>query len=191
MSHRRLSPDERALWDKVVASVKPMHVGRVQNRPMPTVPARAEPIEAESLTLSSLRKKSSASTSAGRTEVGRAAHTNLHTLDGGWDKRLTKGDVVPDVTIDLHGETLATAHARLNRSLALAVRNGVRVILLVTGKPAQDNPRLPPTSRGVIRASVHDWLMASAHAHQIAAIRNAHPRHGGAGALYVILRRNR
>lgn len=116
---------------------------------------------------------------------------HLHTLDGSWDKRLTKGDVFPDVTIDLHGETLSSAHARLNRSLSAAVRNGARVILLITGKPAADNPRLPPTSRGVIRASVHDWLTASSHAHHIAAIRNAHPRHGGAGALYVILRRAR
>ncbi len=113
------------------------------------------------------------------------------TLDGSWDKRLSKGDVAPDVTIDLHGETLATAHARLNRGLEAAIRRGDRTILLITGRPAVDNPRLPPTSRGVIRASVTDWLAGSAYADRIAAIRNAHPRHGGAGALYIILRRAR
>lgn len=113
------------------------------------------------------------------------------TLDGSWDKRLSKGDVTPDVTIDLHGETLATAHARLNRGLEAAIRRGDRTILLITGRPAMDNPRLPPTSRGVIRASVTDWLSVSAYADRIAAIRNAHPRHGGAGALYIILRRAR
>lgn len=114
-----------------------------------------------------------------------------NTLDGGWDKRISKGAIQPDFSIDLHGETLASAHARLNRSLDSAIRQQARVILLVTGKPARDNPRLPPTSRGVIRASVHDWLAASPHAGRIAAIRNAHPRHGGNGALYVILRRDR
>ena len=113
------------------------------------------------------------------------------TLDGSWDKRLSKGDVTPDVTLDLHGETLATAHARLNRGLEAAIRRGDRTILLITGRPAVDNPRLPPTSRGVIRASVTDWLAVSAYADRIAAIRNAHPRHGGAGALYIILRRAR
>ena len=113
------------------------------------------------------------------------------TLDGSWDKRLSKGDVAPDVTIDLHGETLATAHARLNRGLEAAIRRGDRTILLITGRPAVDNPRLPPTSRGVIRASVTDWLAVSAYADRIAAIRNAHPRHGGAGALYIVLRRAR
>ena len=43
--------------------------------------------------------------------------------------------------------------------------------------------------RGAIRAAVGDWLAASRHAADIAAVRSAHPRHGGAGALYIILRR--
>jgi DNA-nicking Smr family endonuclease len=38
---------------------------------------------------------------------------------------------------------------------------------------------------------VGDWLAASRHAGSIAAVRNAHPRHGGAGALYIVLRRRR
>jgi DNA-nicking Smr family endonuclease len=113
------------------------------------------------------------------------------TLDGSWDKRILKGDLRPDVSIDLHGDTLASAHARLNRGLDAAIRRGDRVILLVTGKAAVNNPRLPPTSRGVIRASITDWLAASPYADRIAAIRNAHPRHGGAGALYLVLRKPR
>lgn len=114
-----------------------------------------------------------------------------NTLDAGWDKRIAKGALQPDFTIDLHGETLSTAHAKLNRGIAAAIRAEARVVLLITGKAALHNPRLPPTSRGVIRASVKDWLAASPHAGHIAAIRAAHPRHGGAGALYVVLRRTR
>jgi DNA-nicking Smr family endonuclease len=38
---------------------------------------------------------------------------------------------------------------------------------------------------------VGDWLAASRHAGDIAAVRNAHPRHGGGGALYIVLRRGR
>ncbi len=139
-------------------------------------------------------------------ELGR---NSSDTLDSTWDKVIATGRIEPDFTIDLHGETLSSAHARLNRSLDFALRQGARVILLITGKPRDDNPRLPPqrpfqrssgspepwaaspTSRGVIRASIKDWLAASPHASKIAAIRNAHPRHGGAGALYLILRRNR
>jgi DNA-nicking Smr family endonuclease len=129
-----------------------------------------------------------------RLRSGRTAATNnnsQNTLDGSWDKRLRLGQAAPDFTIDLHGETLSSAHARLNRSLAAAIRSEARIILLITGRPAKDNPRLPPTSRGVIRATVGDWLAASPYASHIAAVRGAHPRHGGAGALYLILRRAR
>ncbi|MDP9162776.1 MAG: Smr/MutS family protein, partial [Pseudomonadota bacterium] len=40
-----------------------------------------------------------------------------------------------------------------------------------------------------IRAAVNDWLAHSRHARHIAAVRGAHPRHGGGGSLYLVLRR--
>ncbi len=45
------------------------------------------------------------------------------------------------------------------------------------------------SSRGAIRAKILDWLAAGPHANDIAAIRRAHRRHGGEGALYLVLRR--
>jgi DNA-nicking Smr family endonuclease len=113
-----------------------------------------------------------------------------HTLDGGWDRRLASGVVAPDRTIDLHGHTLSSAHAALDRGVAQAIAHGDRVILLVTGKPPRPDSHRPH-ARGAIRASIEDWLRLSRHAGAIAAIRGAHPRHGGSGALYVILRRPR
>ena len=62
----------------------------------------------------------------------------------------------------------------------------MRLLLLITGKP-----RDAKSGRGAIRAAVGDWLAASPYAGDIAAVRNAHPRHGGAGALYIVLRRRR
>jgi DNA-nicking Smr family endonuclease len=112
------------------------------------------------------------------------------TLDGGWDRRLTKGVVAPDDVVDLHGHTLASAHAMLDARLGQAVARGDRVVLLVTGKPPRPESERPH-ARGAIRAAVADWLHSSRHAGHIAAVRNAHPRHGGAGALYLILRRAR
>ncbi len=99
---------------------------------------------------------------------------------------------MPDRTIDLHGYNLAAAHHRLDRGLDEAIRDGARVILLITGRaPRAGVSRIDLPLRGIIRESVGDWLAASRHASAIAAIRNAHPRHGGAGALYIVLRRLR
>ncbi|MBK8271764.1 MAG: Smr/MutS family protein [Sphingomonadales bacterium] len=179
---RRLSPEERAVWRRVTETV---------SRAGPRDPVETErpvaPAKAGAQVKGRRPSVKQAPAFAGATHTPHSANT----LDGGWDKRIAKGTLEPDFTIDLHGETLASAHAKLNRALSLAIRNEARILLLITGKAARDNPRLPPTTRGVIRASVKDWLAASQHSAHIAAIRGAHPRHGGAGALYVILRRGR
>lgn len=110
------------------------------------------------------------------------------TLDGSWDRRLGRGLVSPDAVLDLHGHNLATAYDLLDRRLEESISSGARLLLLVTGKAPGPERRM---KRGAIRAAVGDWLHASRHAGDIAAVRNAHPRHGGAGALYIVLRRPR
>ncbi len=108
------------------------------------------------------------------------------TLDGSWDRKLERGAVIPDRTIDLHGHTLSSAYNRLDRALDEAVASDARILLLITGHaPRGDGP----VKRGKIRAAIGDWLAGSRHAHHIAAVRNAHPKHGGRGALYIVLRR--
>ena len=177
MSGRRLSPEEVKLWRQVTGSVRairepvtletqPLPISaRPKTRAVPAAPRAAQP---------------------SRPAVKPAAS---NTLDGNWDRRLSRGLIHVDKTVDLHGYGLAQAHARLNDALSQSIALGDRVILLITGRPQRDNPRMPPVGRGVIRASVGDWIAASGHARSIAAVRNAHPRHGGAGALYIILRK--
>jgi DNA-nicking Smr family endonuclease len=109
-----------------------------------------------------------------------------NTLDSSWDRRLRSGDIRPDRVVDLHGHYLEGAWQAIDRALDQAVVNRERVVLLVTGHA---RPGDPPVQRGRIRAAVHDWLAASRHREQIAAVRGAHRRHGGGGSLYVILRR--
>ena len=75
----------------------------------------------------------------------------------------------------------------LEHALARAVADDIRVLLVITGKP----PKPDAKGRGLIRASIGTWLGSSGYRDRIAAVRNAHPRHGGTGALYLILRRRR
>ena len=108
------------------------------------------------------------------------------TLDGSWDKKLRSGTVEPDRVLDLHGMNLDTAWAAIDGGIEEAITRGDRVVLLITG---HHRPGDPPVQRGRIRAAIHDWLAASRHAGNIAAIRGAHRRHGGGGSLYLVLRR--
>jgi DNA-nicking Smr family endonuclease len=178
---RRLNPEERALWSRVAATVRPL--GRraraeVAAEPMPMEEERPSGrIAAQPIAASDRRTPSAVKTVPGET------------LDGGWDKRLARGLVAPDRSIDLHGHNLAGAHAALEQALSRAIAGGARLLLIVTGRPPRKGDITP--RRGLIRASIGDWLALSPHAGRIAAVRNAHPRHGGAGALYVVLRRKR
>jgi len=177
---RRLSPEERALWLRFARTVRAV-------TPAPVAAAEAsQPVAAQP-------EKVVAPIAPPPPRKGpRASAASANTLDGSWDKRIGSGKIVPERTIDLHGHTLAGAHARLEAGLADAVRDGVRTILLVTGRPPRaGTSRLDLPLRGIIRASVSDWLATSRHAGDIAAVRAAHPRHGGAGALYIVLRRQR
>lgn len=112
-------------------------------------------------------------------------------LDSHWDRRIARGGLDPDFTLDLHGHTLDTAFDRLGDGLAQARAMGARVVLLIAGKARPVEAADRGTRRGAIRAKLLDWLAAGPHAEAIAAIRPAHRRHGGEGALYLVLRRGR
>lgn len=112
-------------------------------------------------------------------------------LDASWDRKLARGMVAPDFTLDLHGATLDAAYSRLEHGLTLALAQGARLVLLVTGRSRPVDSADRGQRRGAIRAKFMDWLANGSHASKIAAIRPAHPRHGGAGAVYIVLRRPR
>jgi DNA-nicking Smr family endonuclease len=112
-------------------------------------------------------------------------------LDASWERKLAKALVQPDFTLDLHGHSLDAAHRRLDMGLAQAAAMGARVVLVITGRPRPAEAADRGSNRGAIRAKVLDWLALGSHGSNIAAVRGAHRRHGGAGALYVVLRRPR
>jgi DNA-nicking Smr family endonuclease len=166
---RRLTAHERALWSRVAATVRPLPGKR---RPAPPEPVPAAKSATPAPRAVSAPKPATAPRPAPPVAVA--------TLDGSWDRKLRKGDIVPDRVIDLHGHNLADAHAAL--SDIIESDSGERVLLVITGKGRADRP-----SR--IRSELNYWLESSRLRSRIAAMRPAHPRHGGSGAFYVILRR--
>lgn len=112
-------------------------------------------------------------------------------LDASWDRKLARGSLDPDVTIDLHGMTLDRAWAQLNRTLSTAVEQGARTILVITGKDRGPDVRGNPAARGRIRSKIADWIEASSHASRVIAIRPASRRHGGDGAIYLVMKRDK
>jgi DNA-nicking Smr family endonuclease len=188
---RRLAPEEKALWGKVMATVKPIHVLKpaAEIAAKPKSPAIKESrIAAPAVPKAATGQRRTAASGLRIDPPAPAKEIGPGHLDGTWDRRIHKGAVIPDVSVDLHGQGLATAHARLDRTLEQAIHQKLRVVLLVTGH-ARAHDRASGQGRGAIAAVVRDWLAASRHAAAISAVRPAHPRHGGAGALYIVLKR--
>jgi len=187
---RHLDPEEAAAWHRVMATVKPLRVVPVVRPTIPVAARKAPAAPARPVANKRAVPVAPAPSPPPRPAPKPAARTAQNTLDASWDRKLGRGAVIPDSSLDLHGHTLASAHALLDQGLDHAIRRGDRVLLLVTGKPPRPESERPH-ARGAIRAAVADWIAGSRHADAIAAVRGAHPRHGGQGALYLVLRRPR
>nr|WP_282571079.1 Smr/MutS family protein [Sphingopyxis sp. MSC1_008] len=178
------------MWKKVAATVKPLAKAKA-----PLAPVAPPTVSPPKPTPRNTAAPAAAPRPATKLPPPRRTH-QAATLDGHWDRRLRKGLVRPDLSIDLHGHTLASAQALLDEAIGRGLMRGARVLLVVAGRLRPGADRLPqmhgdPRPRGAIRASLPDWLAYSPYADQIVALRPAHISHGGAGAVYVILRRAR
>ncbi len=113
-------------------------------------------------------------------DAGVAAGLDTRTMD-----RLRRGRIRPEARLDLHGMTRKEAHAALTAFMARAEIAGRRCVIVITGKGRVSE------GGGVLRNEVPGWLNAPAIRHRILGFAEAQPKDGGAGALYVLLRRAR
>jgi len=85
-------------------------------------------------------------------------------------------------SLDLHGLSRDAAHQRLVDFVQGRWAAGARAILVITGKGSRGD--------GVLRREVPYWLAQPPLREIVAGLSEAHPKRGGAGALYVVLRRH-
>jgi DNA-nicking Smr family endonuclease len=190
MSRRRsLSDEERALWTGFARSITPLSPPR---RPT-EVPEPAS--SAKPSAKSAGKSQAKADTSAPPRSRAAAPHETrpekktppLAPLGRRLRQRVARGREAIDARLDLHGFTQMQAHAALLRFLRRAQADGVRMVLVVTGKgtaKAGDTHE-----RGVLKRQVPLWLSLPEFRALVVGFEDAHVGHGGAGALYVRLRR--
>jgi DNA-nicking Smr family endonuclease len=185
---RHLSPDERALWDHVAQTVKRRVPAPAVPVPPPT-PAIPKPLEKPPL--AAFRVGEKADHHGTRNLIGGLAQDMGKppvTMDARAHQRLIRGKLRPEGRIDLHGMTLDQAHPALTNFILMSHAAGRRLVLVITGKGRMrdDTP-----FGGAIRRQVPHWLALPPMASLILQTAPAHISHGGAGALYVYLRRSR
>ena len=125
---------------------------------------------------------------ARNTKVGVAGAPQIK-VGAGLDRRtaqkLKRGQIPIEARLDLHGMTQAEAQIALNEAVGRARALGKRCLLVITGKGTTRN------QVGVLKKMVPRWLKDPVNQERVLAIQNARPQHGGAGAVYVLLRKQR
>jgi DNA-nicking Smr family endonuclease len=170
-SGRKLSNEERGLWADMTRSVTPLRPGadnpisKSGERASHPVPRAAE------------RPRAKAAKEA----------PPVAPMPRREKQRLARGKAPIGFRADLHGKTQSEAHAYLLRSLRRAQADGAKFVLVVTGKG--DRFAASAGERGVLRRQVPLWLNLPEFRRYVIAFDEADAVHGGAGALYVQLRR--
>lgn len=99
-------------------------------------------------------------------------------------KRLRAGEYAVQAHVDLHGLTREAARERVTRFVAESRRAGHRCVLIVHGRGRHSKDQIP-----VLKDAVRSWLERGQSARSVLAFATARPHDGGAGAVYVLLRR--
>lgn len=167
-----ITPDDRALWQAATQDVEQLHPARPEGVPIgdafiktkPTLPKRVV-----------VRQPPPAAITTPAPQA--------RDLDHRTQRRLERGEMAIDAVLDLHGHKQDEAFAALNTFVLRAYHAGLRCVLVITGKG-----RL---GTGVLRSRFPDWIESPALRPVILRVVAAKGQHGGDGAFYILLRRER
>jgi len=177
--------DDESLFLREMSDVRPLSTGAgarvAPPRPAATPPSVTDP-DAEALAeLSDLVAGAGPFDVANTVEFVEGAVAGL---DPRLVRRLRAGDFAYQNHLDLHGMTAEEARVAVNGFLAGAHRAGQRCVLIVHGRGKNSKDQVP-----VLKNRITTWLSRGVWSRLVLAFSSARPCDGGAGALYVLLRR--
>lgn len=188
-SHNPAAPADAHLWRTVAESARPLKRKRRRFHPAPgglseSVEEKIAAPKSPPKTEPKPERKPPPAPPLPTLHPGAAPGVDRNTAAS-----LRKGEMPIEATLDLHGFTQGEAHSALIALIARSRASGHRCVLVVTGKGGKAGADGRTT--GVLRANVPRWLNELPLRAHVLAFANARPRHGGEGALYVLLRRAR
>lgn len=168
---RRLSADDALAWARVAATIKPIGP---REAGLPAMRAAIEAGEAD-LTAPPAEPRAATKQSAAKPAAPPAP------ADRSGERKVRRGKLILAASFDLHGHTQASAARALPAFLEDQRASDARCVLIITGKGRD--------GQGVLRRNLLIWLDSPPARRLISGYAESHPRHGGAGAFYVFLRR--
>jgi DNA-nicking Smr family endonuclease len=102
-------------------------------------------------------------------------------LDRNTDKKLKSGKLHIDARLDLHGFTIDNAYHIVTDFIEKSISNNCKMLLIITGKGLHSNNE-------TIKDSLVKWFREPYFSNRIIKYTDAQTKHGGTGAVYVLLR---
>jgi DNA-nicking Smr family endonuclease len=175
---------EEELWARATAGAKPVEVGSDLVPPHTPRPARERAWDADLDAVDELQSLVGGEPRFDFAPGDALVEGWVAGLDAGVVRRLRRGEFALEGRLDLHGLTLGEARGAAERFLRESRLGGKRCVLLVHGRGRHSEAQLP-----VIKEALHGWLASGRFGRLVLAFASARPADGGAGALYVLLRR--
>lgn len=179
---RILSGDEASLWEAVARSIKPLRQSRPRIEPKVSTVVAERPAEKRPLRI----KVEELFAGVGALPPPQISKPALSPIDRRTRQKLRRGREQIDARLDLHGMTQDQAHYALSRFLRNAQSDGMKFVIVVTGKGLRG---ASGSERGVLRREVPRWLGMPEFRDVVVGFEVASIAHGGEGALYVRVRR--
>ncbi len=180
-----LKDEDRALWQHVTRDAQQL----AKRAPPPPSPAPPDAPPAKTDPQAKARTRPAPVPHRPVTPPRLAEPPIEHGRATGVDKRRTerlrRGQLPVEARLDLHGYTQDQAHEALDDFLGEAQGRSLRCVLVITGKGTTTG------AGGVLRAQVPRWLNEPGNRARVLAFDYAQPKHGGLGAIYVLLRRRK
>lgn len=178
---RRLSDDDKAVWEQVKQTATPL----ITPRPLADLALPPKPRKIKKPTAPEIPK---ASTPPLKPPKPTAPAMDMRNFE-----RLKRGKLKPERRVDLHGMTAARAERVLTDFVLTSHARDLRLVLVITGKGQthRDEGFAVPQRAGVLRQSLPMWISRPPLRDVVLELVEAHQRHGGGGAFYLYLRRRR
>lgn len=182
---RRDGLSEEELWSMAVDGAAPLADRSARIKPGPqaiaSVPTQLDP---ELEAYDELRALVEGATRFDIADTDQFIEGHAHDLDAGVVRKLKRGEFAVQAHLDLHGLLKDEAKAELEAFLTKSRASGRRCVLVVHGRGLHSKDQVP-----VLKEALKRWMATARFAQHVLAFATARPHDGGAGAVYVLLRR--
>jgi DNA-nicking Smr family endonuclease len=177
-------PTEEELWSEATVGARPVAHGPGIVAPRAPRAAPDRPVHPELEAIDALRALVAGDAPFDLSDSDEFVEGRVAGLDAKIVAKLKRGEYAVQGHVDLHGLKRDEARREVDRFIRASRLAGKRCVLVVHGRGLHSKDQLP-----VLKEAVRGWLSANRFARDVLAFATARPADGGAGALYVLLRR--